>query len=72
MDDTKHHNDFPALIIDQIRELAAAVREDFGDDLARAAFTESLLTLLEDVPGYEMGSILETLIECAWAEYGYQ
>ncbi|AVR11550.1 hypothetical protein [Burkholderia thailandensis] len=69
MDDTKHPNDFPPLTIEQICELAAAVCDDFGGDLPRAAFTERLLLLLEDVPGFEAGDVDARLIESTWAIY---
>ncbi|KVT13856.1 hypothetical protein WT24_00365 [Burkholderia sp. MSMB1078WGS] len=65
----KHPNDLPPLAIDQIRELSTAVREDFGCKLSRADFTESLLMLLEDVPGFEAGEVDARLIESAWATY---
>ncbi|KWD88379.1 hypothetical protein [Burkholderia ubonensis] len=69
MDNTKRQNDFPRLTTDQILDLAEAVREDFGDDLSRADFTESLLMLLEDIPGFEAGEVDARLIESAWAMY---
>ncbi|NHV27594.1 hypothetical protein [Burkholderia sp. D-99] len=69
MDDIKHPNDFPPLSIEQIRDLAKAMREDFGGILSRADFTESLLMLLEDIPGFEFGEADTTPIESAWAEY---
>ncbi|WP_407971241.1 hypothetical protein ACJ51O_04550 [Burkholderia pyrrocinia] len=69
MNDIQHLNDFPPLAIDQIRDLAEAVREDFGDNRSRADFTESLLMLLEDVPGFEAGKVDERFIELAWTTY---
>ncbi|HDR9248453.1 hypothetical protein [Burkholderia vietnamiensis] len=69
MDDTKHPNDFPPLTIEQIRELSTAAREDFGGKLSRADFTESLLMLLEDVAGFEVGDVDARFIESAWAMY---
>ncbi|MBN8169661.1 hypothetical protein [Burkholderia multivorans] len=69
MDDTQHHCDFPPLDADQIRDLAAGVQEEFGDDLPRPAFTERLLMLFEYVPGFEMGDVPVALIETAWVEY---
>ncbi|MCO8323086.1 hypothetical protein ABEG10_04560 [Burkholderia cenocepacia] len=69
MDDIKHPNDFPPLTVDQIHDLTTAVREDLGGDLSRAAFTEKLLLLLEDVPGFEAGQVDARLIESAWAIY---
>ncbi|HDR9160675.1 TPA: hypothetical protein QDB28_001013 [Burkholderia vietnamiensis] len=69
MDDIKQHDDFPPLTIDQIRDLATAVREDFSGKLSRADFTESLLMLLEDVPGFEAGTVDEGFIELVWTTY---
>ncbi|AOK40278.1 hypothetical protein [Burkholderia vietnamiensis] len=69
MDDIKHHDDFPPLTPIQIQGLAGAVREDFSGKLSRADFTESLLMLLEDVPGFEAGKVDERFIELAWMTY---
>ncbi|KVP99085.1 hypothetical protein BGV67_05765 [Burkholderia ubonensis] len=69
MDNTRHSDDFPPLTINQIRDLAAAVREDFQCGLSQAYFTESLLMLLEDIPGFETGEVDGRLIESAWATY---
>ncbi|WP_441459249.1 hypothetical protein [Burkholderia thailandensis] len=69
MNNIQRPNDFPPLTIEQIRELSTAVREDFGSGLSRADFTESLLILLEDVPGFEASEVDTRLIESAWATY---
>lgn len=69
MNDIQHHDDYPSLTIDQIRALAAAVREDFGGNLSRADFAESLLMLLEDVSAFEAGKVDARLIESAWGTY---
>jgi hypothetical protein len=69
MDDTQHHNDFPALSIGQIRNLAEAIRDVFGSNLSREDFNDKLLIFLEDVPGYESGEVSSSLIESAWSEY---
>ena len=69
MNDTQHPNDFPTLTNEQICELAAAVCDDFGGDLPRAAFMEKLRLLLEDVPGFEAGKVDERFIELAWTTY---
>jgi len=69
MDDTKHHSDFPPLTIEQIRDLATALREVFGSNLSRTQFADKLLMFLEDVPGYESGDASSSLIESAWATY---
>lgn len=69
MDDIKHQHDYPSLTFEQIRDLAMVVLEDLGGKLSRADFTESLLMLLEDVPGFEAGQVDTRLIELAWAIY---
>lgn len=69
MDDTQYHNDFPPLTIDQIRGLVESIQEAFGNDFSRAEFTNHLLALLEDVPGFETGDVPATLIESAWGTY---
>ncbi|MFD1555411.1 hypothetical protein ACFSHT_07170 [Paraburkholderia silviterrae] len=69
MDDSQHRNIFPPLTSEQIRELATAVRDDFGPSLSRAIFIDHLLMLLEDVPGFEAGGITTSLIESAWVGY---
>ncbi|MGU7842035.1 hypothetical protein ACV22V_21455 [Burkholderia sp. AW33-5] len=69
MDDTQHPNNFPLLTIEQLLDLAIAVREDFGGDLSRTDFAESLLMLFENVPGFEASRVDARLIESAWATY---
>lgn len=69
MNDTQHLNDLPPLTIDQMRDLATAICENFGPGLSRADFTERLLMLLEDVPGFEAGKVDERFIELAWMTY---
>lgn len=69
MKDTKQTDDLSSLNADQIHELVAAVREDFGHDLSRADFIDSLLMLLEDVPGFESGDIPMSLLESVWTAY---
>ncbi|MGK8202043.1 hypothetical protein [Burkholderia cepacia] len=69
MDIIRHHDDFPPLTIEQIRDLSTLVCEDFGGRLSRADFTENLLTLLEDIPGFEAVDVDVRLIESAWATY---
>ncbi|HHX4054601.1 MAG: hypothetical protein ACN6QT_33630 [Burkholderia contaminans] len=70
MDESQYPNNFRTLTNEQVCDLAAAVREDFGGNLPRADFAESLLLLLEDVPGFEMGGGAdEGFIELAWTTY---
>jgi hypothetical protein len=70
MNDTQCHGDFPPLTADQIRDLAAALRDVFGSNLSGEHFNDKLLMFLEDVPGYESGEASSALIESAWAAYG--
>lgn len=69
MDDLRHYDDFSPLTVEQTRDLAVAVGDDFGGKLSRADFTERLLMVLEDIPGFEACDVDETLIESAWATY---
>jgi len=69
MDDIEHPDNFPPLTIEQIRELAAAIRDVFGSNLPRMDFTDKLLLFLEDVAGYETDAAGTSLIDSAWAEY---
>ncbi|MBY4674919.1 hypothetical protein K6W12_30280 [Burkholderia multivorans] len=69
MNDTQHPDDFPPLTPIQIQGLAESIQDAFGNDFSRAVFTNHLLALLEDVPGYETGDVPAALIESAWAEY---
>ncbi|MBF3549990.1 hypothetical protein ISF72_01965 [Burkholderia pseudomallei] len=67
MGDIQHPNNFRTLTNEQVCELATAVRDDFGGDLSREAFTEKLLLFLEDVPGFEAGDVDARFVESAWA-----
>lgn len=69
MNDIRRRDDFPPLTIDQTRDLAVAVREEFGSNLTRENFVERLLLLLEDVPGVESGEAPPSLIDSTWGEY---
>lgn len=69
MDESQYPNNFRTLTNEQVCELATAMRDDFGGDLSREAFTEKLLLFLEDVPGFEAGDLDARLIESTWATY---
>ena len=69
MNDIRHPSTFPPLTTEQIRELAASIREIFGSNLSRESFADKLLMFLEDVPGYESGENAMALITSVWAEY---
>ncbi|AOJ37227.1 hypothetical protein WJ23_04605 [Burkholderia lata] len=60
---------FCSCTIEQIRDLAMAVREGFGPGFSRAALIDCILLLLEDIPGVKAGNVEERLIELAWAIY---
>jgi hypothetical protein len=47
MDDAQHDDDFPQLTIEQIRELAVAIREVFGGNLSRESFADKLMVVTE-------------------------
>ncbi|KGV56318.1 hypothetical protein [Burkholderia pseudomallei] len=69
MDDTQPHEDYPPPTIEQIQGLVESILDAFGNDFSRAVFTDHLLVLFEDVPGYETGDVPSALIESAWKEY---
>ncbi|ARL97403.1 MULTISPECIES: hypothetical protein [Burkholderia] len=69
MDDIQHSDDFPPLTIEQIQGLVESIQDAIGNDFSRAVFTNHLLALLEDVPGFETGDVPATLIESAWGIY---
>ncbi|MEK2600907.1 hypothetical protein [Burkholderia arboris] len=69
MNDTQRLNNFPPLTNEQICDLATAVRGDFGGDLSREDFTEKLLLLLEDIPGFEVVDVDARFIESARTTY---
>ncbi|HFT8009238.1 TPA: hypothetical protein ACU9T0_001054 [Burkholderia cenocepacia] len=69
MENIDYPDDFPSVTIDQIRDLAAAVQEDFGPDLSRIAFADKLLLLLEDVAGFNADPLQILLIDSAWTQY---
>ncbi|CAE6806115.1 hypothetical protein R69619_05437 [Paraburkholderia nemoris] len=69
MDDTRQPNHFSPLTADQVRDLAAAIRDVFGRNLSREHFNDKLLMFLEDVPGYECGQASSALIESAWLQF---
>lgn len=69
MDHTQHPDNFPPMTIEQIHELAAAIRQVFGSNLSQEKFADKLLIFLEDVPGYESDAARTSLIGSAWDMY---
>lgn len=67
MDDIQYPND---LTSEQVQALVESIQDCFGGNFTRAAFTNHLLALLEDVSGFETGDIPASLIESAWEAYG--
>lgn len=59
------------LTTEQEQQLVEIITEDFGPGLSQAEFTEALLGLLEDVPGFETAkrSTISKLTTQLWSEY---
>ncbi|WP_296650456.1 hypothetical protein [Paraburkholderia sp.] len=69
MDNINSNNDFSLLTADQIQGLVESIQDAFGGDFSRPVFSNHLLALLEDIPGFETGDAPASLIEAAWALY---
>ena len=55
---------------EDIQRLVLFIEEDYGSGLDKQSFTEALLLMLEEVPGFEMGPHEESdIIELAYAMY---
>lgn len=60
-----------SLTAEQKQNLVEIITEEFGVDLDLDEFADSLLCLLEDVPGFETASDrkINNLIEQLWSQY---
>ena len=60
-----------SLTADQKQELLQIINEEFGVGMALDDFTEALLSLLEDVAGFETASqrTLNQLTQQLWSQY---
>ena len=60
-----------SLTAEQKQELVKIINEEFGVGMALEDFTEALLSLLEDVAGFETASqrTLNQLTQQLWSQY---
>ena len=60
-----------SLTSEQKQELVQIINEEFGVGMALEDFTEALLSLLEDVAGFETASqrTLNQLTQQLWSQY---
>ncbi len=63
-----------SLTTEQKQQLMEIIIEEFGRDLEMDEFTEKLLGLLEDVPGFETAKEIPIiqLIQQLWSQYHEQ
>jgi hypothetical protein len=59
------------LTTEQKQQLVEIITEEFGAGLSQTEFTETLLGLLEDVPGFETAkrSTINKLTNQLWSKY---
>ena len=59
------------LTTEQKQQLVEIISEEFGEGLSEAEFTDALLGLLEDVPGFETAkqSTINKLANQLWSKY---
>ena len=60
-----------SLTTEQQQQLVEIISEEFGTELNNAEFTDALLGLLEDMPGYETAkqSTINKLVKQLWSNY---
>ena len=60
-----------SLTTEQQQQLVEIISEEFGTELNNAEFTDALLGLLEDMPGYETAkqSTINKLANQLWSNY---
>lgn len=60
-----------SLTTEQKQQLVEIISEEFGTGMSLAEFTEALLGLLEDVPGFETAkqSTINKLTTQLWSNY---
>jgi UDP-glucose 6-dehydrogenase len=60
-----------SLTTEQKQQLVEIINEEFGNELDLAEFTDALLGLLEDVPGFETmrQSSINKLTQQLWRKY---
>lgn len=59
------------LTTEQKQQLVEIISEEFGTEMSNAEFTEALLGLLDDVPGFETAkqSMINKLVNQLWSKY---
>ncbi len=59
------------LTTEQKQQLVEIISEEFGTGLSEAEFNETLLGLLEDVPGFETAkqTTINKLVNQLWSKY---
>jgi len=60
-----------SLTTEQKQQLVEIISEEFGSGMTLAEFTDALLGLLEDMPGYETAkqSTINKLVNQLWSKY---
>ena len=60
-----------SLTTEQKHELVEIINEEFGTGMTLEDFTDALLGLLEDVPGFETAkeSTIDKLTQQLWSQY---
>lgn len=60
-----------SLTTEQKQQLVEIISEEFGTEMNNAEFTDALLGLLEDMPGYETAkqSTINKLANQLWSKY---
>lgn len=60
-----------SLTTEQKQHLVEIISEEFGTEMNNAEFTDVLLGLLEDVPGFETAkqSTINKLVNQLWSKY---
>jgi hypothetical protein len=60
-----------SLTTDQKQHLVEIISEEFGTEMNNAEFTDALLGLLEDVPGFETAkqSTINKIANQLWSKY---
>lgn len=64
-------NKMKSLTTEQRQQLVEIIKEEFKSDLSFDDFTDVLLGLLEDVPGFETAkqSIINKFTQQLWSQY---
>jgi hypothetical protein len=60
-----------SLTAEQKQQLVEILNEEFGTGMTHAEFTDALLSLLEDIPGFETAkqSTINKLATQLWSQY---